>query len=240
MIAAIKKQIRVQYENWVVCLIITMGGWIAGGILFGVVNALLKEEAKEFIPIGTVMAAALALLFLGIVGMTTMELYFNIEVSMGFTRKHFFVSYYMVCLLANLFGAALVWLMGLAERWIGLRLYPDLEQAVDLPPYLLKWGAPAAILLAALSVLMGSLAMRFGKKVYWALWVVWMTVCIAGPRIAEAVEEAPDSVFGGIGRALIRLAQAIPGDLWITGGILLVIVGTAVSCRLLGRQQVTA
>ena len=90
MLTVIKKQIRVQWENWMACLAIILGGWLVGGVLFRVISGFLAEETKEYIPIGTVMGAALAVIFLGFIGMMSLELYFNLEISMGCTRGRFF------------------------------------------------------------------------------------------------------------------------------------------------------
>ncbi len=240
MFAVIKKQIRVQWENWMVCLIIILGGGIAGEVLFRVIRAFVAEEAKEFIPVGTVMAAALAIIFLGIIGIMSLEMYFNLEISMGCTRGRFFVSYYLNCLTVNLMGAGLVVLTAMAENQIGLWLYPDLEKSVNLLPYLLRWSVPAAIFLSVFSVLWGALGMRFGKKIYWLLWGLWMLLSIGGPRIVEAVEEAPDSIFGRFGALLAAIVKVVPGSAWLTGCIVFCIVGFVAAYGMLRRQQVTA
>lgn len=239
MLTVIKKQIRVQWENWMACLAIILGGWLVGGVLFRVISGFLAEETKEYIPIGTVMGAALAVIFLGFIGMMSLELYFNLEISMGCTRGRFFVSYYLTCLIINLMGAGLVVLTAIAENQIGLWLYPDLEKSVNLIPYLLEWGVPVAVFLSVFSVLWGALGMRFGKKIHFVLWGLWMLTCIGGPRIIEAVEEAPDSVFGKFGSLLAMITKAVPGSAWLTGGVVFCIVGFLVTYGILRRQQVT-
>lgn len=81
--------------------------------------------------------------------------------------------------------------------------------------------------------------MRFGKKIHFVLWGLWMLTCIGGPRIIEAVEEAPESVFGKFGSLLAMITKVVPGSAWLTGGVVFCIVGFLVTYGILRRQQVT-
>lgn len=240
MLCTLKRQCRVLWQDWVFWgagLIPEMG--LFGFVLYQILFAVAKDVGA-YVPLGTVIAAFAAVLFAGTLVITQLGLYFNIEVSMGCLRSHFFFSYVLCAAVASLIGWVYVLLICMAENALNRWLHPMQEVRVDILPYLLKWGMPAMILVIAAALLCGTLLIRFGRWMRILLLTVWIVLCIGFPQFMNAVEEAPDSIFGQIGSFLADLAAKVPAGMWGLAGLSFTIAAFAVSYLLLRRQQVTA
>lgn len=90
MLGVLKRQCRVLWQDWVFWgagLIPGMG--IFGFVLYQILFVII-EDVGAYVPLGTILAAFMAVLFAGTLVITQLGQYFNIEVSMGCIRKHFF------------------------------------------------------------------------------------------------------------------------------------------------------
>lgn len=238
MIEALKKQLRVQREDWITGLVIVLAGALLGEVILQCVMRFSGEQDTYF-ELGTVFAGMMAVMYSAIMSLTMFGIYFNMEVSMGCTRKKFFLSFFGVNVLANLVYVAVVCLICGAENALCRACFPGMGNEVDFLPYIVKWGIPMAVLLPMVMNLCSVVLMRCGAKARGILLVAWLVLCIGGPRISEAVEEAPDSIFGRIGKGIIWVARLLPGDAWIFLAGLIGLVCFGVSYRMVKRQQVT-
>ena len=239
MAAAIKKQFRIQWKDWIIMSLLIVGASIFGVVLFAVIGAFDAETVSYF-PLGTVMGGITALMFCMILMITNLNLSFNIEVAMGCTRKQFFVSSYITSFAAALIAIALVILVDLAERAVYPQIYPHLEEEIDFLPYLLKWSIPAAAAVPVFGGFFGALMMKFGRTAFWILWALWMVLCLGFPNIHEAIEEAPNSMLGKIGIAAADVFGGVPVSAWIMLGAAAAVVSLVGSWMIVRRQQVTA
>ncbi len=233
---AMKRQISVLWDSFLYEIVAVLIGSLFGTILLRFIVAADKT-VESYFTLGTVLGCVVMLIYTFVIAVSIPS-YFNMEVSMGSTRKEFFWSYFIVCVLENMLLVCLLALICMAENAVCMRIYPTLGKEVDLLPYLLKFGVPASAALTIVGILCGALVMRFGKKAFWALWMLWMVCWIGGPRIHESMTEAPHSVFGIMGRAIREFAGIIPGNAWILCGVLCCAAGFAVSFCLIRRQQV--
>lgn len=201
MLEVLKKQFTVQWKDWMGMTLVPLGAWILGlGLHYMVVR--LDSTVTSYFPAGTGMAVLAAGLCTVIMGIVQLGIYFNMEVSMGCTRLRFFVSYYVVSFVFSACYIGIILLLNIAERVLEKRLYPNLSCEIDFLPYLLKGGIPAAAAVCLVSGFCGVLILRYGRKAFWVLWAVWMICTIGLPRIHEAMEEAPNSLFGWIGNKI--------------------------------------
>lgn len=239
MLGTLKRQCRVLWQDWT----FLGAGLILGMAIFGfVLYQILYVVAKDvgaYVPLGTVLAAFSAALVAGTLVITQLGLYFNIEVSMGCIRTHFFISYVLCAVAASLAGWVCVLPVCVAEYALNGLLHPLQEVKVDILPYLLKWGIPVMLLVVAAALLCGTLMIRFGKWMRILLLTLWIVLCVGFPQVVNAVEEAPDSVFGRIGGFFTGLAADIPAGMWGLAGAAFIIAAFIGSYLLLRRQQVT-
>lgn len=237
MIQVLKKQFCAFWFDglWVIGL--TAGLGIVGIILYQIILGTDKVDGP-YVPLGTIIAAATALIMILALIMSAFGLYFNTEISMGCTRRRFFFSFFFVALVTGMAGYGLVLLVHLLENALNGALHPELTREVEMMPYLLRWGAPAVLLSVVWSMFLATLVLRFGKKAYWLLWAVWMILCIGFPRVVEAIAEAPNSVFGKIGGAAVKLFSGVPSGTWALAAAAACVAGLAGTYWFLRRQQV--
>ncbi len=234
---AIKRQIYVQRELYAVIAGIMLGVWALGAAALAIAMHFIEEKA--YFPIGTccaLMAIGVMMLFF-VFG--EVVVYFNVELSMGSTRKELFVSHLAMSLLAIAEIFVLTVLLCKAEEVLNRIQYAGVKEGIKLLPYLLRIGIPIIVLLVILAGLVGALFLLFGRPVLAAAWIVWMFLCIGVPRIHDAAEEMPDSLWGRIGNAVGRLIGGIPGYLQWVLFVALCAAGTAGTWAILRRQQVS-
>ena len=231
---AIKRQIYVQRDTFAVIAGIMLGFWVLGVAALAIAMHFIEE--KVYFPLGTccaLIALGLAMLFFAFVEVVV---YFNVELSMGSTRREFFVSNFVVCLLATAEVFVLTVLLYKVEEALN-RIQGAGGKTIQLLPYLLRIGIPIVALLVIVAGLVGAIFLRFGRPVMVIAWIAWMFLCIGVLRIHDAAEEAPDSLWGRIGNAVGRLIGGIPGYLQWTLFAAVCAAGIAGTWVLLRKQQ---
>lgn len=239
MVTAIKRQLKVWYSDWFIMVLVILGCGVFGKVLFQII-ALTDKEMMEHFPLATLLAAIGAVMFCGIMAAVQMPLSFNMEVSLGCTRKHFVGSFYAAMLVCSVICWAVVLVIGVIENAMNAAMYPTWKSEFDMLPYVIKWGLPVLAAVAVIGCFCGVLVMHFGKVAFWILWALWMIGCIGFPQISEAVEEAPDSMYGKLGAAVLGVVSKVPVSAWIVAGVTLVVVSVAGTWGFLRRQQVTS
>ena len=236
MVQPLKRQCRVLWRDWLaLCVGIVWGMGIFGFVLYQIL-LVFAEDTGAYVPLGTILAAFTGAIFAATLTITQMGLYFNVEVSMGCIRKHFFLSYTVCVCAASLFAAGMVILFCMAENALNGALHPELPVKLEILPYLLRWSAPAAILLVIATLFGGALILRFGRPARIALLTVWIIVCIGFPQMVNA---ASDSVLGRLANACIKAVSSVPAGAWGIIGVLFSIAALGSSYLFLRRQQVT-
>jgi len=234
MIYVIKKQFQVLWRDWLWELMAVLIIWLIG---FGILHLIIADDATSWMPLGTMMVAIIEGIIALFTGVLSMEICFNLQVSMGCTRKRFFVSYYLTNAVKNLLITLLLLLLCMVETGLCEWIYPEIDSALNLLPWILKLGVPAVLAVSAVGNLCGAILLRFGRKGFWVLWFLWMFAFVGVPRIMGA----PDgTLFGKLAAWISRMAQAVPAGGWILAGAAGILLCLAVSWGMLRRQQVTA
>ncbi len=232
---AIKRQIYVQRKIFAEIAGIMLGFWVFGAAALAIAMHFIEEKA--YFPLGSccaLMATGIMMMFFMF---AEVVVYFDVELSMGSTRKEFFVSHFALSLLAIAEVFALTVLLCKVEEALNRIQYAGADVGMELLPYLLRLGIPIIVLLVIVADLVGAFFLRFGKLVLAATWIAWMFLCIGVPRIHDAAEEAPRSFWGRIGNAVGRLVGGIPGYLqWILLAAVCA-AGIAGTWAILRRQQ---
>lgn len=238
MLKAIKQQFQVSWKDWSWGIALILGAAVFGQILLAFI--MYSEPTVTYIPVGTIMAAIAAVLYVGIMVITQIRVQFHIQVSMGCIRTRFFVTYFLLSFAAGVLSWLLVLAVGYIENILNPIWYPGLGNELDMMPYLIKWGIPAAALTTVIGGFCGVLIMRFGKVAGWILWGIWMFACVGFPQFHEATEEVPNSLFGQIGFGVMSVLTSVPGHVWF---IILAVVSVfcfAASYVMLRKMEVKA
>lgn len=80
----------------------------------------------------------------------------------------------------------------------------------------------------AMGVLCGTILHRFGKKGMWALWVLWMSVCLVPQVFNSYLDRLPDLTLPGIASG-----AALGAGLWMGGVVSAARPGTGITVPLL-------
>lgn len=237
MVEAVKKQFSMQWKDWIFAYMTTiLMGLFGWALMYFVTRG--APETNGFAGLGGILAAAGLAIYTAIMAIGQMWTGFNLAVSMNSTRKHFFVSYYLVIFAGAMIGLGMVGIIGWAEDCFYRGVYQGLSPAVDFLPFLRNYGILTMVVLVMVLGFCGTLLLRYGRKVFWVLWAVWMIVVLGLPRIIDAAEDAPGSVFGIIGNKMIYLFRAMPENAWVFSGIILGAACLAGTYGILQKQQV--
>ena len=239
MWSAIQKQFRVQWGEGAACSVILIAAGLFGTALMCTVLSVSGENETYF-EIGTLIAGIVFAMW-SLVG-TGLNFYssFQIEVGMGSTRKHFFVSFYLCGLVQSLINVLLLGLVYLLEHNLYRILYPGMASEVEMGPGTAGVGIFLAIVLPMVGVGAAALMMRFGKIAFWIMWAIWMAGFLLVPRLLGAAEDHPESVYGILGKGIMGLTGIFSLPVWlgiIFAASVLLFLG---SYRIIRRQQVTA
>lgn len=236
MLDAVKKQWKVLRRDWIVGYIATLVGGAAG--IAVMMLLMLEPEAKHYVAMGTVIGGLLACVFILFTTGMGFGPIFSLEVGFGCTRKHFFVSYYLVNLAYGLLDIPILAGICILEQALYSRLYRDCTNGMELLPWLPLLGGALCLGLTLAGVLAALVIMRFGRPARLGIWLVWMAVVLLLPELVSAAEDVPDSAFGWAGRQLLRLAGMFSAAQWIGFGIGAWALCLWLSWRMTCRQQV--
>lgn len=237
MLNGIKKQAGVLWQDWLVGVPVILGGFAVGMILCPLIMNL-EGDVRHSIPLGTVIAAVVAAMYLFIMTCSEMIVYFPLQVSMGYTRKEFFLSYYPISL-TGVFGAFLLLLsLGATEQKLLPILYSGREPKLRVLPYVMRLGIPVGVFLVLAAGLATAMVMRFGKPVFWFFWSLWMVACLGLPLLFDWIEENPQTAAARLTRSLAEFITSISMGMWIALGILAAAAVLGSSFWILRRQEI--
>lgn len=239
MIKALKRQLWVLGDEILTGYIVILGGYLFG-ILLMQITMHMDKSVESYFPLGTLIGGMVFCFYASITGAVGFRQYFNLEISMCCTRNNFFLSYLIVNLLNDLLGVLLVLALGKAEEMLYALIHPQMimDKEIDFLYYIGKYGVPAAIILSVVGIFCGIMLLRFGQKAFWVLWAIWMLACLGGPRIHDAVTEAPNSLLGRLGMTMFRFICMVPGKVWAVLGVILCAVCLLISYLIVRKQQV--
>lgn len=238
MLQAIKKQFQVQWKDWLATDGMIVGAGLIGVLLFQLLTRFDTDTASG-LALGTLTGGIAAAIFILVVSTAQIAVCFNLQIAMGSTRKQFLGSWFVVEMTEAVAAAMLLTLFCFCEERLYLMWYPEMEADPDILPYLIRFGIPAAVAVAALGNFCGALILRYGKKAFWALWAAWMVLWIGFPRIMDAAEKAPGSFYGKIGGAVSRFFRMVPSNMWVLLMLLAAAAGMILTWGILRKQQVT-
>jgi len=163
---------------------------------------------------------------------------FQLALSMGRGRSAFLGAYALRLLLHLLIGYAIV--LGIYQ--IELAIYPALfpqysnEIAFD---FLYNWRVILPVLLGVLllTLFIGSLYGRYGKKGMIFFYILWIFCCFILPRMVDA-DPTSTGALDVAALWTLRMIVAVPVTVWLTFGTVLTAVMLAVIIRFAQTQMV--
>ena len=241
MLEAVKRQLKLTYDHAILCYVMSILGFLAAMVMWVALRNVLREEA-QYIPLGTIMALGLCGLCILFTQLFQIKLMFDLEISMGSTRRTFFLSYLLVQLFYNVGNYILMLLLVLLEKKTRpFLITQDIavgKKAEQIWSWTIRYGFPALLVFTIISVLCGTFLMYFGKVAGTILWVLWMALCLGGPNISDAITEAPNSVLGKIGLGITGVMSFFSGITGMIVGIVIMIAVLIIIYCMMQRQAV--
>ena len=201
--------------------VLIMLAFQAGFFAFGVglvlfINRFLNDE-PSYGCVGSMMAAIGV--FAGVAAGGTGSTRFRLAVMMGQSRR----SFLLWDTLATACRAAVGWLAawGLYHLEIALytALYPGFVNEMSLMPFFI-WPALGAVVLGVcvLDLAIGAIQVRFGNKVFLALWLI---LCFSPMVVGRAVDMAQSgqaTLLARLGESILAVAGALTPGQWALAG----------------------
>lgn len=223
------KMVKLEKGNIAVMLLSVPAAAVLGMIISGAVCFCDKEMVSYF-PVGLIMAMCAAGILQSVITVGAFYGAFNIAVGMGVTRRRFVLTWQAITLacMAGLFVG--LFLIYLVEKALMGNAFPELAFIDIGVVFRLQYLIPVAVGLWVLEFFSEALFLRFGTKMLWAVWAVWMALTLGLPRLPA--------------RLLVAIAEFFVS---VQGRVLLGIIGAALAVllsvtawRLLRKQRVTA
>lgn len=225
---------KLNRSSFFVLLAIQLGAFLFGAVLVFAIMKLDSDPGAWFC-MGTLMAAiALAGITLLCYGFGYAQ-EFNVALSMGRTRAAFMGAYALRTVLQLLAGYVL--LLGLYR--LELAVYPLLfapygnEVAFT---FLTDWRylLPIFVGLVIVSLFMGAMYGRYGKKGLWFFYFLWIFCCFILPRMFH--KEPNGGALDQMAFGLMGVIRLVPVGAWIGFGVVLA-VGMILATVKLGMEQ---
>lgn len=236
---ALWTQMKFQKDLILTGALVMLGMFVFGTILHDVI-LVSGDEVDSVFCMGSFMALIVMCMMMFFFAGIHMVQIFNYAVAMGQTRKRTFPLYTIATFLTFAVLELLLKLMNVLEKWrLGL-MFPGLEiedflEAVMDGKMLLAF----ALVGTAVGVLLGASISRFGKAAFWVWWVLFMAVCIGGPRLTHYVtEDYPDSPFVTWVNGVLEFLMAHAAAVGVAAVIAATVIFSGAAYLIVRRQQV--
>lgn len=237
---ALWAQIKFQKDLILTGTLVMLGMFVFGTVLHDVI-LVSGDEADSVFCMGSFMALIVMCMMMFFFAGIHMVQTFNYAVAMGQTRKRTFPLYTIATFLTFATLELILKLMNVLEKWrLGL-MFPGLE-IEDFLEEVIGFDALLAFALVgtAVGVLLGASISRFGKAAFWVWWVLFMVICIGGPRLSHYVTmDDPDSLFVTWVNGVLEFVMAHAEAVGVAAVIAATVIFTGIAYLMVRRQQVS-
>lgn len=225
---------RMNTSELIWSLIIMLGGTAFGMVIMSI-TLMLGEES--YLVIGSFVALIVWVMVFIFFGVTGFERTFSMAVAMGRTRKEVVICHYIVKLINVWIGLAVLKILNFAETaYYNIFFKSSVCEGNIIEMLLSNWiFIELGILLPVLYMFIGMLLIKFQKKAFWGIWVIWIASSLTLANISyikesEGVLRYVVQVVEHIGNFVVSIG--VYGQLAIVAGVAVVlffITGTALS-----------
>lgn len=232
----IRKSLKLRKTDIYVILIVMAVVYIIGNI----VMVLATESDEKVIEAGTALAMASFIVYELMTSIGgSYKRWFNIEVSMGNTRKGFFVSQFIISVVRVALEYALLVILHFVNIAIINKLYPGQELAFSFDIILFSIYVPVVCLIfITFQMLAGSAWLKEKKIMLVFTWIIWMGICILPGRISDAVKDDKNTALANVGHFFINIFQNTNKIVIVLAGLALSLIMYAAAYLMTRKQEV--
>ncbi len=204
--------------------------FLVGQIIFSIGMYLSNDDETVFEQ-GTCLALA-AVCFLQLFsGFYITARNFSTTVIMSGTRREFIWTHALLSYVQCIVTMLLVYLFHLLELWKLRTFYADKVLEFNFS-VLFQWKYMLAICFAILvfRMFVGALYLKFGQKVYWVIWGLWIVIAAGADKLSDLVKDT-------LGEDKSDFLRQISIDWLVCGGLLAAAIFFVAACAIFRRQQ---
>ena len=213
-------------------------GITAVGYLIGLIVVFIVMNVAKRITCATAgtMLRSIAFAFMHYLGLLFFMGDFNMAISLGATRKSFVSGYVLFNLLEIAVLELEIVVFGVVEKLLLENAFPQAVMEIDLTNFF-TWNYLSGVLVVftAVEMFFGAVILRYGMKVLWILWAVWMIICLVPMNIAKN-----EKLSGELAKLGLFLGGKFTPQGIVALVIALTIVVAAITWNILRKQRVTA
>lgn len=234
MVQQFKIDLKLHKSSFLISFLVELGGFLFGFLLVNLIMRLDDDPGSWFC-MGTLMALAMGVMVLFLMGGLGYSNEFQLALSMGRTRKAFMASYALRLLLQIIMSYILI----LAVYHLELAIYPLLFPGYEIEvafSFLTNWKVilPSALAILVLAMFLGAIYGRYGKKGLWLSYLIWMFCCFVLPRTMD--DDLGSGVLDQAALGVRTVFTTVPPAAWLVlGGVLA--VGMVITTISLGKKQ---
>ena len=237
MVDMIKKQFRLRRDELLLGFIVMCLCFILGaGMMILIIS--VDSETLHIVPIGMVMALMGTIMTLFMAQVFSFGNRFNQALSMGRTRKIFMVADTLVTLGLHVVYVITLYILYFVEIGIYKIIFPTYTMKFDfLNRINWKYAVGGIIVLIIAELLFGELILKFGMKIFWIIWAMWMLGTSSISALSNNVEITENaSVLQKIMYWFVGTLDGITAQQWniIWGAI---VVAAAIGVVAMVRKQ---
>lgn len=237
MMNSMIRTVKMQKTN----LFWLFGGTLAAamaGMLLTVLVVTIGDDLSAEVPLGTIFAMGVAVfIYLGVIIFSFTSV-FNIAISLGDTRRSCVGCYQIISIVTMFILAAELRVILAFERFLYRMFFAQNTMEINLEPvFQLKYLVPLFAAVWAVAFLLEAIILRFGTKVNWVIWAVYMAIALSVPRL---IDNGVPTRFEGIFSKIAEVFEAGGPVLWAAAELIVVGIIAFVSWNILRKQQVTA
>lgn len=214
-------------------LVAAFGGYVFGIIVMMIIRANTVE--KECVTLG-MLIGMIILVFMHFFGITFSFVgEFNMALSMGATRKSFVGSYALFNMVELAGLELLLFVLGKIELALISVIYPQCEIILDVTQYF-HWKYLLAVIvgMTVVELFLGAVILRFGMKVFWIIWAIWMFLTLVPVKLSENEVMAAKMHQLGEQIGLENIVQYL-----FAAGVVAAVIMAVLGWNLLKKQRVT-
>ena len=226
--------IQMHMKNMLSSFAIFVGFGILGTLIMSIVF-WTDETETSWICVGTVMALVV-MVFSSILSFLSYHQEFTLALSMGQTRRGFMITYALRQILWVVAAYIAILLMNQLEQLYYNMAFTEKEQVFALS-FLTDWRFVVPFIpgMSLLTMFLGSMYSRFGKKFGVVIYFIWIVSCILVPRFINHWDEYTGPLHEGIGTFAAWIFM-VPPVAWTILALVTVLI-MAVTIIHLGMKQ---
>lgn len=226
--------IQMHMKNMLSSFTLFVGVGVLGTLIMSIIFRTDKTTTSWFC-LGTLIALVV-MIFFAVLNYLSYHQEFMLALSMGQTRRDFLITYALCQIFWTIASYVVILLINQLEPLYYTSMFPDKEQAIVLS-FLTDWRFVTPFIpgMAVLSMFLGSLYSRFGRKFGVVIYFVWIGSCIFVPRFINHWDEYTGPLHEGIG-ILAAWIFMVPPVAWTVLALVTVLI-MAVTIIHLGMKQ---